>query len=120
MRSSLDLERWSALRAFWLLAAQRGVRGEDDMAQLSDFVRQEDLEGFWIFRKGREEGREEGRQETLYSLLSSFLSDRFGPLPSWADSRLRQVDSPQEAQDIIRRLGDARSIADALGEPPAS
>ena len=46
--------------------------------------------------------------------------DKFGPLPAWAEARLRQVDTPQEAEGIIRRLGDARSIADALGEPPAS
>jgi hypothetical protein len=90
------------------------------MAKLSDFVRQEDLEGFWIYRKGRDEGRDEGREEgrvqTLHALLTTLLSEKFGALPPWAERRLTQITSPQEAQAIIRRLGNAQSLEEALDD----
>ena len=62
------------------------------MEKLSDFVRKEELEEFWVYRKGREEGRQEGqaegREEAVLSLLSSLLREKYGELPASAQARL--------------------------------
>lgn len=42
--------------------------------------------------QGRAEGREEGKREEAYNFLRRQLEDRFGPLPEWAEDKLRRAE----------------------------
>ncbi len=110
LEGELDQHRWSQLKLFWGLSAQRVVRSKDDMVKLTDFITKEEMEEFWVYRQGREEGRE----ETVYALLSGLLSRRFGHLPDWAQAKLHQIKSPEEAQAIIERLASAPDLESLL------
>ena len=59
--------------------------------------------------QGRREGRREGRQE----LLLRQIEKRFGPLPSWVESRLVSLSSP-ELEDAALRLLDAASLEEVF------
>ena len=50
-----------------------------------------------IERMGLERGRQEGLQQGEATVLRRLLTQRFGPLPLWADERLAQA-SPQELE----------------------
>lgn len=42
---------------------------------------------------GREEGKKEGKADGMLAILQRLLSLKFGPLPEWADARLKQADT---------------------------
>jgi hypothetical protein len=67
---------------------------------------------------GREQGiaagEALGRKKAVYSLLRSLLREKFGELPVWAESRLEDITTPEEAQDVIHRLNEATRIEDVL------
>jgi hypothetical protein len=91
----------------WLIAAQRAVKGSGDMAKLQDLIRKEDLEGFWTYRHGRE--------EAVQSILTTLVCEKFGELPPWAQEKLRAFKTPEEAEDVLRRLPTASGLEELLG-----
>ena len=71
----------------------------------------------WVFteqgiEKGKELGRQEGRQEGkalgAARVLTSLLDRRFGDLPAWAHSRLKDADADTLEQWSLRVLDAAR------------
>ena len=63
-------------------------------------------------------GRMEGRLEGEIGVLTRLLSRRFGPLPSWAETRLNAA-TEQALADWTDAVLDAASLVDVLGPPPA-
>ncbi len=114
LEHELDHHQWSLLKAFWVLSAKKAVDSEDEMTKLTDFYRKEEVEDLWFYRQVRQEGRQEGREETIHTLLSHLLSERFGPLPDWAQAKLRQIKTPEEAKVIIGRLESATDLESLL------
>jgi hypothetical protein len=64
--------------------------------------------------KGLLQGREEGHLEAEIKMLTRQLIHRFGPLPEWAEARLRSADSVQ-LEAWIDAVLDAQSLTDVLG-----
>jgi len=65
--------------------------------------------------EGRQEGRQEGRLEGELLILQRQLIKRFGPLPAWAETKLRQASSEQ-LERWGEQLLDAESLELALEE----
>ena len=63
-------------------------------------------------------GRMEGRMEGEIGVLSRLLSRRFGPLPTWAATRLNAA-TEQALAEWTDAVLDAASLVDVLGPPPA-
>jgi flagellar biosynthesis/type III secretory pathway protein FliH len=59
--------------------------------------------------KGREEGIEKGREQGAFSLLHRQIANRFGPLPEWAEERLKSLSAGQ-LEDISIRVLNATSL----------
>ena len=68
--------------------------------------------------EGRVEGRMEGRLEGEIGVLTRLLSRRFGPLPTWAETRLNAA-TEQALADWTDAVLDAARLTDVLGPPPA-
>ena len=64
-------------------------------------------------RQGLEQGRVEGRMEGMAHLLESLLRKRFGPLPSWAKSRIQSA-SVQTIEAWSLRLDEVASLDQLL------
>jgi predicted transposase YdaD len=64
-------------------------------------------------QEGRQEGRRQGRQEGELRLLRRLIEKRFGPLPPWAEERLRSC-SVQELERTGERFVDAASLDELL------
>lgn len=60
-----------------------------------------------------EKGRDEGVQQGMQGLLAQQLTERFGPLPAWAKSRLQSA-SNQELQAWATRVLHSESLEDTL------
>jgi predicted transposase/invertase (TIGR01784 family) len=69
--------------------------------------------------EGREEGWEEGRVEGEAAVLARQLSRRFGPLPEWAQERLRRAGAAQ-LEAWADAVLEAASLAEVMGVPPNS
>jgi hypothetical protein len=64
---------------------------------------------------GREfkKGREEGRREEALNLLSRLIVKRFGPMPSWAETRLSEK-SIAQLEELGERVLDAANLEEML------
>jgi hypothetical protein len=60
-----------------------------------------------------EKGRIEGHQEALSGMLAELLTEKFGPLPAWADARLKSA-SGEELHRWAKRMLHAASLEDTL------
>jgi predicted transposase YdaD len=61
--------------------------------------------------QGREQGLEQGREQGQVSLLHRQMANRFGPIPAWAEDRLKAL--PREKlEDLAVRLLNANSLED--------
>ena len=63
--------------------------------------------------KGRNEGMQQGMQQGLQGMLSELLTDKFGPLPAWATSRLQSA-SNEELHAWAKRVLHSASLEDTL------
>jgi len=135
-RQQLDPDQTDVLKMLWIMSAQRICSRGDPMAKLNldELLECDDIKNGWLFQryqekgyregiekgieegieKGIEKGREAGRREAIASLLSDLLCERFGELPGWAVERIAGFTTPAQAEEVIRRLGSASRIEDAL------
>lgn len=67
---------------------------------------------------GRMEGRMEGRLEGEIAVLARQLTRRFGPLPTWVETRLNAA-TEQDLAEWGDAILDAASLTDVLNPPPA-
>lgn len=67
---------------------------------------------------GRKEGHMEGRLEGEIAVLARQLTRRFGPLPTWVETRLNAA-TEQDLAEWGDAILDAASLTDVLGPPPA-
>jgi predicted transposase YdaD len=67
-----------------------------------------------VEQRGRLEGLHAGRMEGEASVLIRQLTRRFGPLPDWAEARLREADAMQ-LDAWVDAVLDAESLVDVLG-----
>ncbi|HVW86955.1 MAG TPA: DUF4351 domain-containing protein [Bryobacteraceae bacterium] len=51
--------------------------------------------------------------EREFGMIRKMIQKRFGPLPAWADARLKSK-TPDEVEDIALRLLDASSLEELL------
>lgn len=67
--------------------------------------------------KGLKEGRKEGQVEGMRRLLLKQLEQRFGLLPSWIPSKIDEISSFAELEDLASRLLTAGSLSElGLGD----
>ena len=59
--------------------------------------------------EGEQRGKEEARHGAYVEALSEFLQARFGPLPTWASSRLETLDE-KTILKLIRQAANAPSL----------
>ena len=64
--------------------------------------------------EGREEGREEGLEIGLGHMIQSILSQMFGPLPRWAQQRIKSAKKDQFEMWGARVAG-AKSLESVIG-----
>jgi predicted transposase YdaD len=64
-------------------------------------------------REGIQEGKREGIQEGMCATLQQLLSQRFGPLPSWAVDRLHSAQEG-ELQEALNKVLTAATLQDVL------
>ena len=69
-------------------------------------------------RMGIEKGRQEGIQQGEVIMLKRLLTQRFGPLPEWAEQRLEQA-SPRELEGWAERVLEAQQLEDVFAPAPA-
>ena len=69
-----------------------------------------------IERLSLEQGRQEGRQEGEAIVLTRLLTQRFGPLPSWAVARLTQANLA-DLEQWTERLLAAQRLEEVVGQP---
>ena len=62
--------------------------------------------------------RKEGRLEGEIGVLSRLLTRRFGPLPTWAETRVHAA-TEQALAELTDAVLDATKLTDVLGPPPA-
>ena len=67
-----------------------------------------------VARKAIEQGAQKGRLEGEALLLQRMLTRRFGPLPDWAQQRLRSASS-EELETWADRVLDAQRLEDVFG-----
>ncbi|MDQ5909311.1 MAG: hypothetical protein QG599_1406 [Pseudomonadota bacterium] len=67
-----------------------------------------------VIEKGKKEGREEGEKLGRQKLLAKLIRRRFGALPRWASTRLRQADI-QQLEAWADSLFEAKELTDLLG-----
>ncbi len=68
------------------------------------------LEGIREGRKeGLQKGFEQGSQRAAYSILAQLIQKRFGPIPSWAEERMRKA-SAEELQQWAENILDAPDL----------
>lgn len=65
--------------------------------------------------EGEAKGKAEGKAEGMATLLAGLLEDKFGPLPKWAEDRLRKA-SITEAEQWAHRVLSASSLEGVLGK----
>jgi hypothetical protein len=66
--------------------------------------------------KGKVEGKTEGKVEGKVELLVRLLTRRFGPLPGWAETRVKQAKNPQ-LEEWSDRVLDASRLTEVIGAP---
>ncbi|MFN7921912.1 MAG: hypothetical protein U0Q16_17555 [Bryobacteraceae bacterium] len=66
------------------------------------------------WKGGKEEGREEGREEGKADIIRLQLDSRFGPLPKWADSRVRKA-TPSQIRQWARKVVVAPDLESVIG-----
>lgn len=121
------LESGARITAFQKLALLAGLREsghifkeESTAMPITESLLDHDLLGP-VLKRGIEQGRQEGRQEGIQSgthqgietVLLRQMEKRFGPLPSWANSRLAGLTTP-ELQDLSLRLLDVQTLDELL------
>lgn len=62
--------------------------------------------------KGREEGREEGREKAT-RVITHILERRFGPLPAWAQEKIRAL-PVEKLENLLDQALDAPTLEHAL------
>jgi hypothetical protein len=68
------------------------------------------------FKEARLEGEQRGQQIGEANVLVRQLTRRFGPLPDWAEARLRAADAGR-LETWADAVLDAASLTDVLGSP---
>ncbi|HEX4228572.1 MAG TPA: DUF4351 domain-containing protein [Bryobacteraceae bacterium] len=67
--------------------------------------------------QGLEQGREQGRAQGQLSLLRRQMTNRFGPIPAWAEDRLKAL--PREKlEELAVRLLNATNLEDLFSSQP--
>ncbi|HEX4807983.1 MAG TPA: DUF4351 domain-containing protein [Bryobacteraceae bacterium] len=61
--------------------------------------------------KWREQGREQGLEQGRHSIIRRLMVNRFGPIPAWADDRLKALQGEQ-LEELGVRVLDAKSLED--------
>jgi hypothetical protein len=61
------------------------------------------------------EGKAEGKAEGMTTLLAEMLCVKFGPLPKWAETRIRSA-KPLQAERWGRKLLTANSLEAVIGK----
>jgi hypothetical protein len=70
------------------------------------------LERADIYREqGREQGLEQGLEQGQLSLLRRLMANRFGPIPAWAEDRLKTLPR-EDLEELAVRLLNAKSLED--------
>jgi predicted transposase YdaD len=87
----------------------------ENFARWIDEARLEGKTEGW--ESGRAEGWAGGRAEGEANVLARQLTRRFGPLPAWADARLRAADAAQ-LEVWADAVLDAASLDEVMGVPP--
>lgn len=115
--------RKRALRLLLVLSSIKGLAGfvgEEAKHMPVDFDIFQDKYFADLYEKvlaeGMEKGRAEGRAEGRASFLLQILAERFGPLPSWADERVKTA-SAEQLNAWAGRLFGASTLEDVLGRP---
>ena len=68
--------------------------------------------------RGLQRGKEEARHGAYVTSLIEFLQSRFGPLPTWASSRLETLDE-KTILKLIRQAANAQSLEALLDSLPS-
>jgi uncharacterized protein DUF4351 len=65
------------------------------------------------WQEGRQEGTQSGTHQGIETVLLRQMEKRFGTLPSWANTRLAALTTP-ELQDLSLRLLDVQTLDELL------
>lgn len=111
--------RKRALRLLLVLSSIRGLAGfvgEEAKHMPVHFDIFQDKYFADLYEKVRAEATEKGRAEGRASFLLQVLAEHFGPLPSWADERVKTA-SAEQLNAWAGRLFGASTLEDVLGRP---
>ena len=117
------LERSKLLTQIGVLSGLRRLRGrikmEVNRMRSAEFIDEHPFLGP-IWRKkwseGRAQGKVEGKAEGMSALLAEMLRAKFGPVPRWAESRVKKA-TPAQVRRWTRKALTAKTLQEVLGKP---